>query len=190
MARYLEPSTLISFQLEHAFSLYRDNHVEFKGSKPSTKKMLIETARKETREAPTTKVANRAMHDSRLDFSYTNNGATTALWVGAIIKKANTVFPSICNRAMAVTGPAQTLLDNFTGSGSVVNVRADLDSDDDDDDDDDGKGEDDGRMGSSDGEECNDDGGEGSDKYGEDDDEGSSSVNGCWPSDEEDVQAQ
>jgi hypothetical protein len=162
--------------------------VEFKDGKLATKKLLVETARargKATTVAPTEEVVNKAMRDSKLNFSYTNNRPTTILWVGAIKKKADAVFPSICHRAVAATGLAATALDDSTEYGSILNVRADLESDEDDEDDDDGKGDGYGREGSSDGEERDDDGG----KDGEDGDEGVSSGNSCWPSEEEDVHA-
>jgi len=75
---------------------------------------------------------NRETRDSKHHFSYANNGTVTSLWMSAIKKKVDTIFPEICERAQAAAGVATKKPIILTDPSSTTNARADLDSEDDD----------------------------------------------------------
>ena len=134
---YLDKAfTLISLQLERAFVLYRDDHLEYKNGHLSIKKQLVENpkwkALKNAAPHKENQEGNREIRDSKHDFSYANNRKVTCLWMSAIKKKVDTIFPEICERAQAAAGVATKKPIIFTDPSSTTNARADLDSEDND----------------------------------------------------------
>jgi hypothetical protein len=134
---YLDKAfTLISLQLERAFVLYRDDHLEYKNGHLSIKKQLVENPKwkafKNAAPHKENQEGNREIRDSKHDFSYANNRKVTCLWMSAIKKKVDTIFPEICERAQAAAGVATKKPIIFTDPSSTTNARADLDSEDND----------------------------------------------------------
>lgn len=84
------------------------------------KKLLIEVPKKK----PTLdgKNKDKGTRNARLDFSATNNGATTMAWIVAINKKDG-ILPIVHQRALAVSGA-----DIMGSTSKLVNDRADIDS--------------------------------------------------------------
>ena len=116
----------MSFQVERALTLWRDNHLEYRNSVLSVKETEpVKPGQKG--ETSTSKM-------TAYDFSRTNWEQGTVGWLKGIQKKYDQIFPGVCDEAHTIAGVKGRVDSDSEADSDSAGGRAAIDSDDTDED--------------------------------------------------------
>jgi hypothetical protein len=111
--------------------LYRDDHYEYTDGRLSIKKVSMDSSssRRKSSEETHEVSTGKGIRDASRDFSANNFLKTTVLWIDAIKRKEDDIFPAVYNLAKAASRWEVKQEYDSTGLENTPNVRAEIESD-------------------------------------------------------------